>query len=106
MAIIAPIATTVAPHSRLRLLANTKDPILANLDTLRKQYPTIYWSSKVAEEQEFVDSMILQVKEQASVEVLNATTARTLIERALEQRQIPEILRQRCMQTLTEIGVQ
>lgn len=54
---------SVPPDSHIRIKGGQQDPILANLDVLRKQYPNLHWTSKVVEKEQVQQNLLVDLRD-------------------------------------------
>ena len=99
------VVANLPDGSHVRVMASKTDPIMASLDVLRVEYPTIHWTSKAVETETKSVQANLLVDLRSSFQQLNITPDNLpeLIMRRLEESVTDQRLLERCRQRLTEI---
>lgn len=91
--------------SSIRVQANKDDPILANFDVLRREYPHIHWSSKPNEavEKDVQKNLLVDLRSAyASVQITRDNLEELLMERIGLRTNDPDQL-QRCARRIQEV---
>jgi len=76
--------------SYVRVMAARKDPILSSIDTLRKKYPRISWSTKPNDEKEDVQkNMLVDMRPQFTQLNITSSNVRDLLMARLQASSLP-----------------
>lgn len=89
--------------SHVRVAASKNDPILTNLNVLRKQYPTLHWTSVVTETSALLATRLVDLRPSFTQINITRDNLEALIANRLQTQAVDEQVLSRCLKRLQEV---
>jgi hypothetical protein len=103
LALVMETVTPLPGNSHVRIKASRQDPILANLDVLRKQFPTIHWTSKVSEKEVAQKNLLEDLRlAYTQIQITPENITQLLMEKIGQLTQDPLVIEQ-CQRHMREL---